>query len=234
MRLVIVRAGAAGLRLIGCAHDSFMIEAPIDEIEPDVAGCRRSCGRPRATCSAVLSCARTASPSGDIVRYPARFIDKREMEDGMRHWNRLMALIGNDTGKRGSGMIRNIDAGKLDIDPGEMEEVLEGRPSTKRSSGSRARPIYRRSAALRDRRLPVDRRPCCPGGGALYFPPRLCLPPPDGDASQRRNLELDIDRRRKREALARLQNAGSDQGAKSVGHTARITLLWRPGRPGAE
>ena len=30
----------------------------------------------------------------DIVRYPARFIDKREMEDGMQHWNRLMNLIG--------------------------------------------------------------------------------------------------------------------------------------------
>ena len=37
MRLIIVRAGQAGLRLIGCAHDSFMIEAPIDEIEADVA-----------------------------------------------------------------------------------------------------------------------------------------------------------------------------------------------------
>jgi hypothetical protein len=30
----------------------------------------------------------------DIVRYPARFIDKREMEASMRHWNRLMELIG--------------------------------------------------------------------------------------------------------------------------------------------
>ena len=32
-------------------------------------------------------------PDRDIVRYPDRFIDKRELEDGMRHWNRLMALI---------------------------------------------------------------------------------------------------------------------------------------------
>ena len=65
MRLVIVRAGAAGLRLIGCAHDSFLIEAPIAEIERDVRiGCRRSCARRPATCWAVSSCARTASPSG--------------------------------------------------------------------------------------------------------------------------------------------------------------------------
>jgi hypothetical protein len=36
MRLVITRAGAAGLRLIGCAHDSFMIEDTIDRIEDSV------------------------------------------------------------------------------------------------------------------------------------------------------------------------------------------------------
>ena len=29
----------------------------------------------------------------DIVRYPDRFVDKREREDGMRHWNWLMTLI---------------------------------------------------------------------------------------------------------------------------------------------
>jgi DNA polymerase family A len=36
MRLVIVRAGASGLRLIGCAHDSFLIEDTIDRIEDSV------------------------------------------------------------------------------------------------------------------------------------------------------------------------------------------------------
>ena len=97
MRLVIVRAGAAGLRLIGCAHDGFLIEAPIAEIERDVArlqGIMRQASRDllngfelRADCK----------PERDIVRYPARFIDKREAEDGMCHWNRLMALIGRDT-----------------------------------------------------------------------------------------------------------------------------------------
>ena len=55
----------------------------------------RSCARRLATCSAVSSCAPTASRR-DIVRYPDRFIDKRELEDGMRHWNRLMALIAEE------------------------------------------------------------------------------------------------------------------------------------------
>jgi hypothetical protein len=32
-------------------------------------------------------------PNRDIVRYPDRFVDKRELEEGMRHWNRLMELI---------------------------------------------------------------------------------------------------------------------------------------------
>ena len=33
------------------------------------------------------------------MRYPARFIDKRELEDGMRHWDRLMTLIGDEPGE---------------------------------------------------------------------------------------------------------------------------------------
>ena len=37
MRLVIVYAGASGLRLIGCAHDSFLIEDTIEGIEDSVA-----------------------------------------------------------------------------------------------------------------------------------------------------------------------------------------------------
>ena len=97
MRLIIVRAGAAGLRLIGCAHDSFMIEAPTDQIEADVAklqGIMRQASRDlfngfelRADCK---------EKDGDIVRYPDRYIDKREAEDGMKHWNRLMELIEED------------------------------------------------------------------------------------------------------------------------------------------
>ena len=32
-------------------------------------------------------------PETDCVCYPDRFVDEREREDGMRHWNWLMALI---------------------------------------------------------------------------------------------------------------------------------------------
>ena len=59
----------------------------------------------------------------DIVRYPDRFVDKREREDGMRHWNRMMALIAeeedgqfSDHGQ-GSSVAVAADRGK-----GEEEE----------------------------------------------------------------------------------------------------------------
>jgi hypothetical protein len=44
MRLVIIRAGMSGLRLIGCAHDSFLIEDTIEGIE----GIRRETARDHA------------------------------------------------------------------------------------------------------------------------------------------------------------------------------------------
>ena len=96
MRLVIVRAGAAGLRLIGCAHDSFLIEAPSAEIEQAVARLQDIMRQASRDLLNGFELRADCKPDRDIVRYPARFIDKREMEDGMRHWDRLMALIGDE------------------------------------------------------------------------------------------------------------------------------------------
>ena len=94
MRLIIVRAGAAGLRLIGCAHDSFMIEAPIDQIEADVVELQEVMRQASRDLFDGFELRADCKPERDIVKYPARFIDKREMEDDMVHWNRLMDLIG--------------------------------------------------------------------------------------------------------------------------------------------
>jgi DNA polymerase-1 len=116
MRLVIVRAGAAGLRLIGCAHDSFMIEDTIDRIENSVAQLQeimRQVSRDllggfelRADCKLE-----------DIVRYPDRFVDKREREDGMRHWEWLLTLIEEEAHEQPTGdgfRSRGTVAGKED------------------------------------------------------------------------------------------------------------------------
>jgi hypothetical protein len=54
-------------------------------------------------------------PSEDLTVYPDHFIDKRERDDGMRHWNWLMRLIEeaeNDESER-SGDRGRVD-GSLD------------------------------------------------------------------------------------------------------------------------
>jgi len=93
MRLVIVRAGATGLCLIGCAHDSFLIEDTIERIEDSVAKLQEIMREESRDLLGGFELRADCKPNRDIVRYPGRFVDKRELEDGMRHWCRLMALI---------------------------------------------------------------------------------------------------------------------------------------------
>jgi hypothetical protein len=90
MRLVIARAGQ--LRLIGCAHDSFLIEDTIDRIEQSVAEMQEIMRRSSRDLLGGFELRADCKPD-DVVRYPDRFIDKRERESGMRRWNRLMTLI---------------------------------------------------------------------------------------------------------------------------------------------
>jgi hypothetical protein len=90
MRLVFARAG--DLPIIGCAHDSFLIEDRIDRIEQTI----REMQEVMIAASRDLLggfALRADCKDNDITRYPDRFIDKREREDEMRHWNRLMQLI---------------------------------------------------------------------------------------------------------------------------------------------
>jgi DNA polymerase I-like protein with 3'-5' exonuclease and polymerase domains len=99
MRLVFVRA--KHLSLIGCAHDSFLIEDTITNIRNSVTEMQtimRQASRDLFGLELRADC----KPS-DIVRYPDRFVDKREREDKMQHWNWLMALIaGEDDGQSGN------------------------------------------------------------------------------------------------------------------------------------
>jgi len=90
MRLIIVRA--SHLPLIGCAHDSFIVEDTIEQIEQTVAELREII---RQTARDLFGFELRAdyNPEMDCVRYPDRFVDEREREDGMRHWNWLMALV---------------------------------------------------------------------------------------------------------------------------------------------
>jgi hypothetical protein len=114
MRLVFARAG--DLPIIGCAHDSFILEDRADRIGQtvrDMQNVMRAASRDlfggfelRADCK----------PAEDITYYPDRFIDKREREDGMQHWNWLMRLIEEAEHEDGTSE-RSGDYGKTGGDP---------------------------------------------------------------------------------------------------------------------
>ena len=89
-RLVIVRASK--LPLIATAHDGFLIEDTVDRIEQTAAEMQEIMRKVSRDLLGGFEL-RADCKSHDIVRYPDRFIDKREREDGMRHWNWLMTLI---------------------------------------------------------------------------------------------------------------------------------------------
>jgi DNA polymerase I len=94
MRLVIIRAGAAGLKLIGCAHDGFMIEDSIEGIERSVAKLQEIMRQASRDLLGGFEIRADCDPKkGDVVFYPERFVDEREREDGMAYWNWLMTLI---------------------------------------------------------------------------------------------------------------------------------------------
>ena len=128
MRLVIIRAGAAGLRLIGCAHDSFLIEDTIDGIEASVAKLQEIMRQASRDLFGGFELRADCKPSRDIVRYPDRFIDKRELEDGMRHWNRLMALITEERDGQSTDY-RRADNGD-DQEEGEVEAPQKRKKAT--------------------------------------------------------------------------------------------------------
>jgi DNA polymerase family A len=91
MRLVFVRS--AHLPLIWCAHDSFLVEDRIDAIEGAVAAMREMMRGVSRDLLGGFELRADCDPNKDIVRHPDRFVDEREREDGMRHWNWLMTLI---------------------------------------------------------------------------------------------------------------------------------------------
>ena len=127
-------------------------------------------------------------------------------------------------------MTDDIDAGNLNIDPDEMEGVLEGMiapPPRRRRSPRAVRYIGAPLSFVREVCLLTDGRIALVVALCIYRRTRVCgsrtvtLPTTE-------LAELDIDRRRKREALARLQSAKLIRVKNTAGRTSRITLTWRP------
>ena len=105
MRLVIIRA--CKLPLIGCAHDSFLVEDMIGNIEATAAELQAIMRQ--ASLDLFGFELRADCKPNDIVRFPSRFVDKREREDGMQHWNWLNVLIAGEDDEQ-SAYCRHGDA----------------------------------------------------------------------------------------------------------------------------
>jgi hypothetical protein len=131
LRLVFARAG--DLPIIGCAHDSFILEDRADRIEQTVWEMQEIMRAASRDLLGGFELRADCKPDEDITYYPNRFIDKREREDGMRHWNWLMQLIEeaeNDggcgrSGDRGRG-IEGPDAGLRESAETDAEADIEG------------------------------------------------------------------------------------------------------------
>jgi DNA polymerase I len=119
MRLIIVRAGC--LPLIGCAHDSFLVEDTIDRIEQTVAELRDIVRKASRDLLGGFELRADYNPTEDCVRYPDRFIDAREREDKMQHWNWLITLIEESE----NGQSRDHGHGNADADSREEKQERE-------------------------------------------------------------------------------------------------------------
>jgi hypothetical protein len=133
MRLVFARAG--DLPIIGCAHDSFLLEDRSDRIEQTVRDMQEVMRAASRDLLGGFELRADCDFEHDIVRHPDRFVDKREREDGMQHWNWLMRLIEeaeDDDRRREAGRSgdRGRDVGNVDEGMAEST-VSEGRTEEK-------------------------------------------------------------------------------------------------------
>jgi DNA polymerase-1 len=98
MRLVFVRS--SHLPVIWCAHDSFLVEDTVDAIDRTVVEMQEIMRGVSRDLLGGFELRADCDLDKDIVRYPDRFVDERERDDGMQHWDRLMSLIEEDENER--------------------------------------------------------------------------------------------------------------------------------------
>ena len=87
MRLAACLATERGIEVCAPVHDAFLICAPLDRIDDDVAAMRAI----MEEASRVVLNGFTVSTDIQIVRYPDRYMDKR----GVVMWNKVMELLEN-------------------------------------------------------------------------------------------------------------------------------------------
>ena len=75
-----------GLKLCAPIHDALLIEAPISQIDADVAQLKHCMSE---ASEAVLGNGKVCRVDADIVRYPDRYMD----EHGQEMWDQIMGLL---------------------------------------------------------------------------------------------------------------------------------------------
>jgi hypothetical protein len=85
MRIAAIAATEAGIEVCAPVHDAFMITAPLDRLDQDVATMRDLMGRAGAAVTGGL----TVRTDAAVVRWPDRYSDER----GVAMWERIINLL---------------------------------------------------------------------------------------------------------------------------------------------
>jgi DNA polymerase I len=85
MRIASIAATEAGIEVCCPVHDAFLISAPVDRIDDDVAAMREIMSKAGRAVTGGLD----VRTDVKIVRWPERYMDKR----GESMWGKVMALL---------------------------------------------------------------------------------------------------------------------------------------------
>ena len=86
MRIACCLAVERGIKLCAPIHDALLIEAPIDQIDADVATLKQCMAD---ASELVLGQGRVCRVDAEIIRYPDRFMD----ENGAAMWEQVMGIL---------------------------------------------------------------------------------------------------------------------------------------------
>ncbi|MGB8842594.1 MAG: hypothetical protein WCC64_16155, partial [Aliidongia sp.] len=92
MRLAACLATERGIEVCGPIHDAFIIAAPLDRLDEDVARMRACMAKASRVVCGGLELRVDAKTGGDfpaVIRYPDRYMDKR----GRVMWDKVMGLL---------------------------------------------------------------------------------------------------------------------------------------------
>ena len=86
MRIACCLAVERGIKLCAPIHDALLIEAPINQIDADVAALKQCMAD---ASELVLGQGRVCRVDAEIIRYPDRFMD----ENGAAMWEQVMGIL---------------------------------------------------------------------------------------------------------------------------------------------